>query len=184
MFNRFADWLIKKADHRPPDFIIEHGDGNLAVRRWYLIRRNRWFNIYLHEIIASDDARALHDHPWWNCSIILRGGYDEVRFSSYYWETVKRLGRLPSGAVYDDKRWRSEGDIIFRRAHTPHRLILAPVYASFQPGTSPTAKECWSLFITGPTIRDWGFWCAQGWRHYKAFVKMDGNKSGIGKGCA
>ena len=26
--------------------------------------RNKIFNIYLHQIIRSDDDRALHDHPY------------------------------------------------------------------------------------------------------------------------
>ena len=32
-------------------------------------------NIYLHTIWCSDDDRALHDHPWPRCSIIVDGGY-------------------------------------------------------------------------------------------------------------
>ena len=58
---------------REPDFII----GDNYLRRWWLIPRNRWLNVYLHEFRASDDDRALHDHPWASCSIILRGEYFE-----------------------------------------------------------------------------------------------------------
>jgi hypothetical protein len=46
-----------------------------------------------------------------------------------------------------------------------------------------TTGPCWSLFITGPVIRSWGFHCQQGWRHWKEFV--DQRDSGqVGKGCA
>jgi hypothetical protein len=58
---------------RKPDLII----GDNYLRRWHLIPRNKWFNVYLHNIRKSDDDRAMHDHPYWNVSIILRGWYIE-----------------------------------------------------------------------------------------------------------
>ena len=38
-----------------------------------------WFGIYLHRFNGPDSRPTLHDHPWRFLSIILRGGYDEVR---------------------------------------------------------------------------------------------------------
>ena len=133
---------------RPPDFIIGRA-GHAYMNRWWIIPRNRWFNIYLHEIVRDDDDRAMHDHPWANCSIILRGSYLEM---------------TPKGEYV-----RKRGSIVFRRAIAIHRLVVleGPV---------------WSLFITGPVIREWGFWCPQGWRHWKLFV--DERDSGqVGRGC-
>lgn len=41
---------------------------------------------------------------------------------------------------------------------------------------------CWTLFITGPKYREWGFLCPQGWRHWREFTSgTDGSL--IGKGC-
>lgn len=65
---------------REPDFVI----GNGYLRRWWLIPRNRFLNIYLHEINKSDDDRALHDHPWHNVSVVLKGGYQEVTPDGVY----------------------------------------------------------------------------------------------------
>lgn len=62
---------------RPADFIIG-GAENPYIYRWWVIPRNTIFNIYLHKIVRDDDDRALHDHPWVNCSIILKGRYVEV----------------------------------------------------------------------------------------------------------
>jgi hypothetical protein len=63
---------------REPDFVIgADSPGGPYMRRWWIIPRNRFLNIYLHQILRDDDDRALHDHPWWNVSIILRGGYFE-----------------------------------------------------------------------------------------------------------
>jgi len=60
---------------REPDAKI-HDD---YLWRWYLIPRNRWFNVYLHKFNEPDPGRDYHDHPWWNISIVLKGWYLEKR---------------------------------------------------------------------------------------------------------
>src|SRR3546814_8204117 len=42
---------------RKPDITIG-GEDNPYLRRWYIIPRNRWFNVYLHEFLRDDDDRA------------------------------------------------------------------------------------------------------------------------------
>src|SRR5690242_14714107 len=70
-------WRLKRIpDRRPPDVIIGGRDRPYMLR-WFVIPRNRFFNIYLHHFHRSDDDRALHDHPWLNLSIILQGEYVE-----------------------------------------------------------------------------------------------------------
>lgn len=59
---------------RRPDLVIGNTESPYLLR-WYLIPRNRWFNIYLHKFLRSDDDRAMHDHPWWSLSFILKGRY-------------------------------------------------------------------------------------------------------------
>ena len=45
----------------------------------------------------------------------------------------------------------------------------------------------WSLFITGPVTREWGFHCPQGWRHWKDFTSYrevgEDGRGCIGRGC-
>lgn len=137
---------------RPPDFIIGSAD-EPYIHRWFIIPRNRWFNIYLHKIMRSDDDRALHDHPWWNVSIVLRGGYFELM----------RLGKV---------RWRGAGSIVFRGAKTAHRLEIQPMHAT----------HAWTLFITGPRVREWGFHCPRGWVLWTKFVDIN-NTGAVGRGC-
>ena len=133
---------------RPPDFVI--GDPkNPYLLRWWIIPRNRWLNVYLHQILRSDDDRALHDHPWMSLSIILAGAYTEV---------------TPRGR----RRW--AGWICLRKAAQAHRLEVE--------GKGPT----WSLFITGPVEREWGFHCPKGWVHWRKFA-APGDKGQVGKGC-
>lgn len=88
---------------RAPDFVI----GDNYLRRWWIIPRNPFCNVYLHEILHSDDDRALHDHPWTNTSILLDGRYVE---------------HLPEGASY----MRQAGDIVTREPTDSHRLEILP----------------------------------------------------------
>ena len=59
-------------------FTIIGVDGQPYLRRYYILK-TRWFRIYLHEILRSDEDRDCHDHPWNFTSIILKGGYWETR---------------------------------------------------------------------------------------------------------
>lgn len=140
---------------RKPDFIIGSEDAPYLLR-WWVIPRNRFFNIYLHQILRSDDDRALHDHPWWNVSLILKGGY-------YEYTTKEWLGSFV--------KWRGRGAVVFRRATLAHRLELF------------RNNPCWSLFITGPRIREWGFHCPKGWRHWREFVSVTPGGNAVGRGC-
>src|ERR1700744_875507 len=118
------------ADIRPPDFLIG-GAEHPYMRRWWVIPRNRFFNIYLHHFLRSDDDRALHDHPWLNASVLLQGEYTEHTISA--------------GGVNHRRKY-GAGDIKFRGPRYAHRVEL-------------TDGPCWSLFITGPNVRSWGFHC-------------------------
>lgn len=138
------------------------GIENPYLRRWFIIPRNRWLNIYLHEIVRSDDDRALHDHPWWNLSIILDGSMLEV---------MPLDAAHPSGSTVS--RYLKEGNIVWRRADAAHRLEVRD------------GVTCRTLFITGPRIRQWGFHCPNGWRHWKVFTSFDetGDATRVGRGC-
>lgn len=148
-----SSWYERLSSSRPPDFIIGGKDSPYMLR-WWVIPRNRIFNIYLHRFLRSDDDRALHDHPWLNVSYLLDGTYTE-------WT-------IAAGGV-QHARIAEAGSIKFRRAVMAHRVELR-------------AGPCWSLFVTGPVIREWGFHCTAGWRHWKLFTDAR-DKGAIGRGC-
>lgn len=137
---------------REPDFVI--GDkASPYLKRWWLIPRNKIFNVYLHQFHKSDDDRALHDHPWlFNCSILLRGRYMEHK---------------PNEIV----KLRKPGRIYFRWGKAPHRVELT------------AKKPVWTVFITGSVVREWGFYCPQGWKHWKLFTKQSPGGNETGAGC-
>lgn len=151
--SRLARALGRIGFGRDPDFIIGQ-PGNDYLRRWFVIPRNNYFNIYLHQFIRSDDDRALHDHPWWNVSLLLDNEYVEHT--------------IGAGGVNHRKLYKA-GDLKFRSARYAHRVEL-------------TAGSCWSLFITGPKVRDWGFHCSTRWVPWQEFTNPV-NPGEIGRGC-
>lgn len=58
---------------------IQGLDGSDYLLRRYLLPRNKVLNVYLHKFLGSDDDRALHDHPWYSLSCVLRGRLIEHR---------------------------------------------------------------------------------------------------------
>jgi hypothetical protein len=142
---------------RVPDFVIG-GLGDPYLLRWWVIPRNRWFNIYLHHFLRSDDDRALHDHPWINASVLLSGSYREY---------------MPGDVMKLRKPWRPWAfwRLPVRLPSAAHRVELI----DFRP--------VWTLFITGPKVREWGFLCPRGWRHWTEFTSVTDNGNEIGKGC-
>ena len=141
--------------NRPPDLVI--GDpAQPYMRRWYAIPRNPLFNIYLHQILRSDDERALHDHPWLNLSVLLAGFYREHT--------------IAAGGIHR-RALRTAGDLKARTPWSAHRL---EVFEDF---------PCLTLFITGPRLRAWGFHCPEaGWRHWRDFTSGARGET-VGRGC-
>ncbi|KAA9133474.1 hypothetical protein F3N42_03740 [Marinihelvus fidelis] len=152
---RFYSWLIKRVSKRAPDFVVG-GHENPYLLRWWVIPRNRFFNVYLHLFLRDDDDRALHDHPWANCSVLLRGSYTEHTIAA---GGIHRREVLKPGAV----RFRWSGKFA-------HRVELHD-------------GSCWTLFITGPVYRHWGFHCPEkGWVHWKEFTAAE-DPGSVGAGC-
>ncbi|MBD2842686.1 hypothetical protein [Erythrobacter rubeus] len=135
---------------RAPDFVI----GDNYLRRWWILPRNNYLNIYLHEFRRSDDDRALHDHPWPSTSFIIEGGY---------------LEHTPEGVFK-----RKAGDVVGREAEAMHRVEL------FKSGSGESPAV--SLFVTGSKVREWGFDCAQGWVSWMDFTNSE-HPGQVGRGC-
>lgn len=145
-----GEWLIQRALKRSPDFIVGGAD-TPYMKRWWIIPRNRFFNIYLHQFLRDDDDRALHDHPWWSLSYMVRGALMEL---TDIWRPIYA------------GEWR------LRSAKLAHRLALVENYRA----------DTWTVFITGPIIREWGFHCPKGWIVWTKFVDQR-DKGAVGAGC-
>lgn len=144
---------------RPPDQKIQR-ENRPYLDRWFIIPHNRYFNIYLHHFLHSDEDAALHDHPWFNVSVLFHGGYTEH---------VPKCanGSYPGKVDMHKQIRRKKGDVVFRLGASPHRIELdKDKYGNEVP--------VWTLFITGPKYREWGFYCKDGWTHWRNFDTLGG----------
>lgn len=143
---------------RQPDFLIGPDPQDPYMRRWWIIPRNKFFNIYLHHMRHDDDDRAPHDHPWWSLSLCLQGHIQEMEYI---------LGTSPQEFKQNDIY---KGGWKWRGTEFAHFLKLPD-------------GDAWTLFITGPNVRTWGFHCPKGWLEWKKFVDpTDPGKPGRGCG--
>jgi len=160
----------------------QHLDG--YMERWWLVEAaadKTRKAVRLHHVLRSDLDRALHDHPWDNASLLLRGGYWEVVPGAYREafengiETASHpmrqlhvtIHNLPGGKVSPLQRevfaaagvrWRGPMSFTRRRAEDLHRLVL------------PAGATAWSLFVTWPKRRECGFATREGWVHNVAYL--------------
>lgn len=119
-------WARDLMQSREPDLII----GDNYLRRWWVMPRNEWSNLYLHEINRSDDDRAMHDHPWRSKSVVISGGYFE---------------HTPAGTF-----WRAAGDVVEREPEALHRLEVVlgkPAITLFFTG--PVVRDWGFLTVCG-----------------------------------
>lgn len=93
----------------------------------YFLVKTRWFNIYLHQLYAPNWHPECHDHPWGFIAILLKGGYLEREAGNGHVPVRRRVG-----------------SVLFRPATFTHNVITPY-------GTS------WSLILTTPKSREWGF---------------------------
>lgn len=148
--------------YRQPDFTVATESGRIYMYRWWIIPQNKYLNIYLHKFIGDDEDRALHDHPWESLSFLFRGSYIE---------------HLPG----NEKIIYKAPCFIRRKAEHQHRIELHKI--SLEPYAFKNIPQvAWTIFCTGRKRREWGFWCPQGFVHWKIFTKAD--KPGeVGRGC-
>ena len=163
-----------------------HLDG--YMERWWVVKAAEDKSrkaVRLHHILRSDRDRAMHDHPWENASLVLRGGYWEIAPGAYreafeagidgaapelqlLHRTIPAIGgakvsrAAKKAFAQAGVRWRGPLSFTRRQAEALHRLVL------------PIGTTAWTLFITWPKRREWGFATPQGWVHNVDYVRMLG----------
>jgi hypothetical protein len=125
--SRFERWLRA---HFPYKEIGWSEIGERFTR--YQLVKTRWFNIYLHQLYAPTWHPECHDHPWGFIAILLKRGY------------LERVVRMDPETLYTEDIRRRPGSILFRPATFAHNVITP-------------YGESWSLILTTPKSRDWGF---------------------------
>lgn len=159
--SRLVDRLIERAKRTPYTPIFDD-DGSLYMERFWLARIGKSGGVStagepypryaarIHHICRSDRDRHPHDHPWSYLTVILRGGYFEVR-------PILRDGVQ----VGEHTQWHGPGSILLRPAHSWHRLVLPP------------GETAWTLFCTGPNAQEWGFLTEAGKVHWRKYLGLE-----------
>lgn len=144
---RFLTWGEKLGDPECP-----------YMQRWVI--NFRLFSIRVHRWWRSDDKRAQHDHPWWFITWIIKGSYTDwgrwvcqhCKGSGRYPRASKRICSGCGGRGGDQtlrkeflKRW----SIRYRPANHIHTVDVTP-------------GGCWTIMLTGPDKKDWGFYIPRG----------------------
>lgn len=114
----------------------ELGDADCPYLKRWVFNFGK-FAIRLHHWIGSDDPRYHHDHPWGFYTLILKGGYTDVS------QVRPDLGL--GKTLPDTRQHLSAGTITYREPHHTHTVQTDPGGA-------------WTLLLTGPFKRKWGFW--------------------------
>lgn len=106
----------------------------------------KWFAIRVHQWIKTEDSRNMHDHPWDFYTLVVKGGYTDIS----EWPTVaaQQAAGYPIKIVDVTEIRRDKlsfGSIRWRPAIHKH-------YVEVNPG------GCWTVLLTGPVVRKWGYW--------------------------
>lgn len=192
---RVAEWLISRvANKRMPDFVVGADNPSGAyLNRWYLTPWTRTRdrlrdrvkaeptlankimarligllpNLYLYQFLHDDDDRALHDHPSWAVSYILRGAYIEHTIAAggihhrTAYRTAYRTGSLRFlGTRFAHRidlhrqreRFTNDADNAFfkrweSRRSWPGVRLMHPIVTGGQ-------KKCWCLTCWPMTVLD------------------------------
>lgn len=163
------------------------------------------FTARIHNVKRSDHDRALHDHPWHNASLVLRGGYWEVKRGIFqaaiecqHYGRPLCMANLPGDK--DKAQWLiREVDILNRLIRSNslsgmnsgqverlndlgvfwrgEREFVSRLAGDFHRLIVPEGSQAWSLFIMAPKIREWGFYGPNGWEHHEVYLKSIGKEA-------
>lgn len=155
LFDIIANYLIKKSFATPyfhlegymeRYWLVPYKETGSATKIGcgpvtFLTRPIAWVLQYfgiavrVHKILRRDDDRTFHNHTWNFVSVILKNGY------------IEKTPVYDSNDFYTGINEQSypKGSVIFRKDSDFHMLKLID------------KKPTWTLFITGPDKRKWGF---------------------------
>lgn len=147
-----VDRIIERAQ-RTPYWHLHHSDGSLYMGRYWLRPYSAdrpGIAARVHHIATPDADRHMHDHPWDFVSLVLRGGYTELR----------PVAVEPCFEGEEERSFevtRRAGSLAFRRATDRHRIVAV-------------LPDTWTLFVTGPKRHWWGFHTPRGKVHWQDYV--------------
>ena len=143
-------------------------DERPLLTRWHLLT-TPWFRLHLHLFHRSDLDRALHDHPWEFYSLILWGGYTEVRPKE--WLRILLELQHNDDANDDVANRLQDPNSIERVPYFPGALLHRPAWWAHRIEV-PTGKKSISLVLVKKKTRDWGFF-GKTWIPWRIFTSSE-----------
>lgn len=147
-------------------------DSTVAYSQPRFLRRAPDFIIGLPENPYMLRWYVIPKNPFFNIYLhkVLRDD-DDRALHDHPWASLSVVlsGRYEEVTPRGVRRFNA-GSIIYRGSRYSHRLQL------------PHGEPCWTLFITGPRLREWGFHCPQGWVPWHEFVDPH-DRGNVGRGC-
>lgn len=127
-------------------------EGVVHFRRYRLLS-TPLLNIYVHNILASDEDDDPHDHPWGFVSFILKGAYlEEWQAAHLEW-----MYRIKRELVKDERTF---GSLIIHEAKDFHKITLR-------------TPSVWTLvFASGHDRPNWGYQTKIGWVNFKEYREL------------
>jgi hypothetical protein len=144
-------WLLKWLEaHGRKRIVMDRVNNEPYLERYYVFLKDRDtfpFNIFLHKFLKSDPD-DVHDHPWNYRTLIIKGGY---------WEWQPQFNRK-GHKIGEIATWRGAGSFRSAKANSYHRIELDP------------NVECWTLFMPGRKLREWGFLSKGTWVQWQQYL--------------
>lgn len=140
----------------------------IYAERWILKLPFNLGSIRFHHFLKSDDARAHHDHPWWFVTFVLRGSYvDESTCDNCDGQGRVALNKSRWGDLPDEIKTEA-----CRICHGDGKCFdyLTPGSVRFRPALhrhTVRTSGVWTIIVTGPWQRRWGFWEKMKDGHFK-----------------
>lgn len=130
---------------------LRRADGDVYLNRWGF-GHDRLGGVLVHRMDAPDPGLDLHDHPWTFVSVVLWGGYRELRADT---RVASELARRHAGRPAEV----AAGELVERRPGSIRRFRLDECHTIIEL----RRRRCWTLVIKGPRRRRWGFYLPDGW---------------------
>ena len=136
-----------------------------TMDRTALFPKNDFNNHFLHKYTQGEfGAPALHDHPWWSISFLLYGKLEEVTYDVPQSELEDfRYGYQPIEKKVIRPNWPIKREPIPRVLVRPPGLVHTVQLKSEKAAT---------YFVTGPRVRNWGFYTKWGWIPYHRMAEF------------
>ncbi len=146
-----------------------------SLKKWF----TGWLSGGPHFVVGSKTNPYLYRwyilprNPFLNVylHLFLRDDDDRAHHDHPWWSLSVVLGTYVEEHPVGVRRRYGPGSVILRRPEYTHRVEL------------PGGRHCWTLFITGPRVREWGFHCPKGWVPWQQFTAPH-DYGQIGRGCA